>query len=63
MRGKGPIQAFRNHQGMTLRDLSERTGLASVYISEIERGTKPGSALALVRIAGALGATIVAAAV
>ncbi len=58
MRGKGPIQAFRNHQGMTLRDLSERTGLASGYISEIERGIKPGSASALVRIAGALGTTI-----
>ncbi len=58
MRGKGPIQAFRNHRGMTLRDLSERTGLASGYISEIERGVKLGSASALTRIAGALGTTI-----
>ena len=58
MRGKGPIQAFRNHQGITLRELSERTGLASGYISEIERGLKPGSASALARIAGALGTTI-----
>lgn len=58
MRGKGPIQAFRNHQGMTLRELSERTGLASGYISEIERGLKPGSASALTRIAGVLGTTI-----
>ena len=58
MRGKGPIQAFRSHQGMTLRELSERTGLASGYISEIERGLKPGSASALTRIASALGTTI-----
>ena len=58
MRGKGAIQAFRNHQGMTLRDLSERTGLASGYISEIERGLKPGSASALTRLAGVLGTTI-----
>ena len=58
MRGKSPIQAFRSHQGMTLRELSERTGLASGYISEIERGLKPGSASALASIASALGTTI-----
>ena len=58
MRGKGPIQAFRSHQGITLRELSERTGIASGYISEIERGLKPGSASALARIASALGTTI-----
>ena len=58
MRGKGPILAFRNHQGMTLRELSEKTGIAAGYISEIERGRKPGSASALARIAGALGTTI-----
>ena len=58
MRGKGPILAFRDYQGMTLRELSERTGIASGYLSEIERGLKPGSASALARIASALGATI-----
>ena len=58
MRGKSPIAAFRDHQGMTLRELSERTGIASGYLSEIERGLKPGSASALARIAGALGTTI-----
>ena len=58
MRGKGPIQAFRNHQGITLRELSERTGVAAGYISEIERGRKPGSPSALSRIATALGTTI-----
>ena len=58
MRGKGPILAFRNHQGMTLRDLSEKTGIAAGYISEMERGLKPGSTSALVRIASALGTTI-----
>ena len=58
MRGKGPILAFRNHQGMTLRELSEKTGIAAGYISEIERGRKPGSTSALTRIASALGTTI-----
>ena len=58
MRGKGPVLAFRNHRGMTLRELSERTGIAQGYISEIERGLKPGSTISLGRIASALGTTI-----
>ena len=58
MRGKGPVLAFRSHQGITLRELSERTGIAAGYISEIERGLKPGSASALARIASVPGTTI-----
>ena len=58
MRGKGPVLAFRRRQGVTLRELSERTGIAAGYISEIERGLKPGSTSALARIASALGTTI-----
>ena len=58
IRGKSPVFAFRNHLGITLRELSERTGIAASYLSEIERGHKPGSASALARIAGALGTKI-----
>ena len=58
MDGKRPILAFRNHLGITRQELSERTGLAVSYLSEIERGIKPGSASALARIARALGTTI-----
>jgi DNA-binding XRE family transcriptional regulator len=58
IRGKSPILAFRNHLGLTLRELSDRAGVAPSYISEIERGQKPGSAFALARIAVALGTTI-----
>ena len=47
IRGKSPVLAFRNHLGITLRELSERTGIAAGYLSEIERGHKPGSASAL----------------
>lgn len=56
--GKGPIVAFRNHQGITLQALSERTRLSVGYLSEIERGLKSGSVSAMARIAGALGTTI-----
>ena len=58
MRGASPVAAFRSHAGTTLRDLSESTGVAASYLSEIERGLKPGSATTLSRIAGALGTTI-----
>ena len=56
--GKSPILAFRNHLGLTLQQLSDRTGFAVSYLSEIERGRKPGSASALARIARALDTTI-----
>ncbi len=58
MRGGSPILAFRNHLGLTLRELAARTGIAASYLSEIERGRKPGSASALARIADACGTTI-----
>ena len=58
IRGASPILAFRDYLGMTLRDLSESTGIAVSYLSEIERGHKPGSTSGLARIAGALGTTI-----
>ncbi len=58
MRGENPCAAFRNYRGLTLRDLSARTGLSASYLSEIEHGRKTGSVAALSRIAGALGATV-----
>ena len=58
MRGTGPVLAFRTYLGISLRQLSETTGIAAGYISEIERGIKPGSTSALARLAGALGTTI-----
>ena len=58
MRGQGPIRAFRDHLGFTLRELSKRTGISTSHLSEIERGLKPGSASALSRVADALGATV-----
>ena len=58
MHGERPIVAFRAHLGVTVRELATRTGIAAGYLSEIERGRKPGSATALSCIAEALGTTI-----
>ena len=58
MDGTSPVRAFRDHRGLTLRDLSERAGISIGYLSEIERGRKPGSVAALTRVAAALDTTI-----
>ena len=57
-RGVPPIQAYRKHHRLTLRQLSDRSGLALGYLSEIERRRRPGTIDAISRIATALGATI-----
>ena len=58
IRGQSPILAYRNQQRLTLRELSDRSGISTSYLSEIERGHKSGSASALAKIASALGTTI-----
>lgn len=58
MDGASPIRAFRDQQGLTLRELSERSGVAASYLSEIEHGRKPGSVAALTRVAETLGVSI-----
>ena len=58
MDGQPPIAAFRAHHRLTVRELAARTGIAAGYLSEIERGRKPGSTAALSRIASVLGTTM-----
>ena len=58
IRGESPLVAFRTHCGLTLRELSRRTGISPSYLSEIERRRKPGSAATLAKIATTLNTTI-----
>jgi len=58
IRGQSPIAAFRTHRGLTLRELSRRTGISPSYLSEIERARKPGSAATLAKLAATLNTTI-----
>lgn len=58
IRGDSPLAAFRSYRGLTLRQLAESSGVTASYISEIERGIKPGSISALTRLANALDTTI-----
>ena len=57
-RGGNPITVFRNYMGLSLRELARRAGISAGYLSEIEGGTKAGSAAVLARIAREVGTTI-----
>lgn len=49
------INALRTEQGLSLRELSKKTGIASSYLSEIESGKKYPKPEKLIRLAEALG--------
>src|SRR5688500_20318554 len=55
----GPrVRALREHMGLSLRDLAERTGVSAPMLSQVERGeTSPTLAVAT-RIAGGLDLTL-----
>jgi DNA-binding Xre family transcriptional regulator len=52
--GEHPIRVWRAHRKISLNALAERASVARAYLSEIETGKKPGSVVALQRIARAL---------
>jgi len=53
-----PLTVWRDYRGMTQRALSERSGVAPGYISEIESGKKKGSLDAFRKLAHALDTSI-----
>ncbi|WP_119269666.1 helix-turn-helix domain-containing protein [Taklimakanibacter deserti] len=56
--GENPVRVWRQHRGLSARDVAEKTGLSAAYISEIETGKKDGSVSAMKRIAETLGVEI-----
>ncbi len=53
--GESPVRIWREHRGLTLASLAEKSGVGLSYISEIETGKKPGSVAAMRSLAAALG--------
>jgi ribosome-binding protein aMBF1 (putative translation factor) len=49
--GENPVRVWRQHRGLSARDVAEKTGLSAAYISEIETGKKDGSVSAIKKIA------------
>jgi DNA-binding XRE family transcriptional regulator len=56
--GTNPIAAFREYRGKTQRELAEAVGSTAIYISQIERRDRQGSAKLLKAIAAALDAPL-----
>lgn len=52
--GQNPVQVYRNYRGLTQHQLAETVGINPVYLSQIERGERSGSAKTLAAIARAL---------
>jgi ribosome-binding protein aMBF1 (putative translation factor) len=53
--GENAIRVWREHRGLSLRALSERAGVSSSALSDIERGKSEGKPHVLSRIARVLG--------
>jgi mRNA interferase RelE/StbE len=52
--GEHPVRVWREYRGLSLRGLAVRAGIGPSYLSEIERGDKPGSVDAYKALADAL---------
>jgi DNA-binding XRE family transcriptional regulator len=56
--GENPIRVWREHRGLTIKDLAEAAGIAAPYLSQVETGKREGSIETLKKIASALKLTI-----
>ena len=52
--GVSPIKVYREHRGMSQKELAAATNISPVYLSQIETGRRVGSAKTLASIAHAL---------
>ena len=52
--GENPIRVWRQHRGLTQRQLADRAEISVPYLSQIERGKRDGRPDVLLRIAKAL---------
>ena len=52
--GESPVKVWREKRGRSQRELAAAAGVGAGYLAEIETGRKPGSVLALARLARAL---------
>lgn len=56
--GESPVRVWREHRELTAATLAKAARISPAYLSEIERGAKPGSVAALKALAEALDITI-----
>ena len=51
---ESPIKVYREHRGLTQKQLADQVGIQRAYLAEIETGRKSGSVKTLKAIAAAL---------
>ena len=56
--GQNPVRVYRRHRRMSQAELAAAAGINSLYLSQIERGKRSGSAKTLAAIAQALDVTV-----
>lgn len=56
--GENKIRVWREHRGLSSKDLAERAGIAAAFLSQIESGKRQGTVETLKALAGALAVTI-----
>lgn len=52
--GESPLRLWRKHRGLSIKELAEKAGLSSAYISELETGKKEGRLSSLKALSSAL---------
>ena len=56
--GENAVRVYRDHRGMTRKQLAGAAGINPLSLSQIERGVRTGSARTLAALAGALGVDV-----
>ena len=56
--GENPVREYRKHRGITQKQLAGATGINPLYLSQIGRGVRTGSARTLAALAEALGVDV-----
>jgi DNA-binding XRE family transcriptional regulator len=56
--GENPVCVWRDHRGLSVRDLAKAAGISASYLSQIESGARSGSFDTIKKIAAALRLTV-----
>jgi len=56
--GESPVRVWRDHRGLTARELAAKAGISPAYLSEIETGKKAGSLETMGKIARTLNVSL-----
>lgn len=56
--GENKVRVWRDYRGLSQRDLADKSGVSTAYLSQIESGRRDGTFETIKRIAAALSITV-----